>query len=159
MKGRLVILLSLFVSLFVWANEPGKVYVRSEKAQLLDSPRFGAKSIAQLKRGDALQVLDQQGSWYKVRGAAQAEGWISSAFVAQESVKTQAGLAKSESEDPRAARRRGARAATMGVRGLTRGADKLDDAQADHKTLQEVENDAVPQGDVKQYEQDLKKDQ
>ena len=140
------------------AADAQTIYVRAERAKLMEQARLGAKAVAEAARGTKLTVIAKEGTWYHVRTAAGTEGWISQAFTADQPVATLEGMAAHEAADSRSARRRGGRAATMGVRGLTRGAGKLDASDADTKALQKVEEDRVPAEDVRKYEQDLKKD-
>lgn len=135
-----------------------QVYVRAEKAKVLAGSSFGSPSVGEVSRGAGLNLVAKQGAWFRVRLPSGTEGWIQSAFVSETPIVTQAGLAKSEGQDPRSARRRGVRAATMGVRGLTRGAGKLDDAPADQAALQEVESTTVPAAEVQKYESELAKE-
>lgn len=52
-------------------------YISSLKANLLAEPNFKANKIAQLKKGQAVSVLESKGPWLKVSADNQPNGWLS----------------------------------------------------------------------------------
>ena len=83
----MVLALSSSLSLYAADDAPEVFYVEAAKGRKLKGrPKMDAKNLADLKRGDALTVLQKQEIWYQVSfGAAndgKAEkklqtGWIS----------------------------------------------------------------------------------
>ncbi len=141
------------------SDAPTELYVRSDKISLVSEPRFGAVPVLGLSRGAKLAVLTKQGAWWQVKAAGKT-GWVPQAFVSDQPVAVALadGSLSALANDPRAARRRGSRASTLGVRGLSRGVDQLDDATADGKALKRVEESRVPAEEVKRYEAELGRD-
>ena len=155
---KFICVLGIITGSIVWAADVQEIYVRAERTQVVETPRLGAKTLATAVRGTPLMVVSKRGTWYQVKTAAGIEGWVAQAFVTDQPITTASGLAAADSTDARSTRRRGSQAATMGVRGLTRGAGKLDAADADVKALQQVEENRVPAEELRKYEQDLRKD-
>lgn len=50
--------------------------VRAESASLREGPGTRYVVIGELKRGEAVEVLDERGEWSNVRGAGGLEGWV-----------------------------------------------------------------------------------
>lgn len=135
------------------------VYVRSPQAKVFESPRFDSKVIAEQTRGTALEVVLHQAAWWQVKLKDGKAGWISQAFVQSEPVAPSSeALAQAEANDPRNVRRRGPRAASMGVRGLSSGAGKLRDKDADVEALEKVEKQNVKPQDIQIYRKELNQD-
>ena len=68
------LVLTLFYSIHLAAAET--VYVNIDLAQIRDNRQVSSQVVTQVKRGDALRVLNHQGRWYYVLTAQQAKGWI-----------------------------------------------------------------------------------
>jgi uncharacterized protein YgiM (DUF1202 family) len=50
--------------------------VRAESASLREGPGTRYAVIGELKRGEAVEVLDERGDWSNVRAAGGLEGWV-----------------------------------------------------------------------------------
>ncbi len=55
-------------------------YVVSKKADLLLEPKFGTAVVITVAQGEKVAILEQQGSWLRVRHA-DARGWVSRLLV------------------------------------------------------------------------------
>lgn len=53
------------------------------RSSLLAKPDFLSSSLAGLQRGDKLELLETQGSWYLVRGAGGARGFVHRSAVTE----------------------------------------------------------------------------
>jgi len=59
------------------------VYVQSIKAKIMSEPKFSAKVVDTLQRGDKLTALETKGRWYKA-STGKITGWINKLCVTQQ---------------------------------------------------------------------------
>ncbi|GEM_PF-2657210 len=72
-NAGLVALGVMGLGLVAWAG--GQQYVQSRKVNLWVAPRFGTQVVGRLERGVAVEVMEENGRWARVR-AARVEGWV-----------------------------------------------------------------------------------
>lgn len=109
MKGRIVLVLLLLVSLFGLAPSAAvKVKVIVDNASIKATPEIGGKTLANLPLGSILETEIKQGEWYKVtvtKDGAAISGYIHELLVEETSeeespavVSSAGGLVKSPGE-------------------------------------------------------------
>lgn len=52
------------------------LYVQSQKAYLMQAPKFNAGKLLMLKKGDPVESIQRQGNWYQVT-SNDSVGWLS----------------------------------------------------------------------------------
>lgn len=112
----LVFLVSLLGSVSAWAEE---MYVMAAQTSITMEPKAGSAKVMDVKRGDALSVLEKKESWLKVKINSK-EGWISKLFVSNMKPIGQATLNKDVTVnlEKSSRRRTSSFAATASTRGL-----------------------------------------
>lgn len=133
------------------AEQP--LYVQSQQAAMLAEARADAAVIAQLARGDAVQLLDSNPSWHKVRKGEQ-EGWVFRYFLAAHPPLQQAAPALADDVDRDHARRRASAVVTAGAtRGLTQQERERAHQQgvADYNALTRMEDTVVDSAQVQLF--------
>lgn len=65
------------------ASEEKIVYVKWPKVSLREGPGTSFKSLMDVPKGTALAVIEEQGSWFKVRTEDGQEGWIGKGTVSE----------------------------------------------------------------------------
>ncbi|HVA58376.1 MAG: SH3 domain-containing C40 family peptidase [Gemmatimonadaceae bacterium] len=66
----------------------GRVMVRSAIAPLLAEPRASSPQVSQRLAGHALDVVEVQGDWLRVRGGDAYEGWVHTGYIASAPERT-----------------------------------------------------------------------
>ncbi len=66
----------LLLGLWLQGASAATVYVSTAKAQLRQAKGVSARIVASVKRGQALQVLRQDGRWYYVATRQGHKGWL-----------------------------------------------------------------------------------
>lgn len=67
-------------------SRAGRVTVRVPIAPLMSEPAVSSGQVAQLLRGHQADIVDTDGSWLRLRGADEYEGWCHTGYVAREPV-------------------------------------------------------------------------
>jgi SH3-like domain-containing protein len=130
------------------ATPPVKKFVLTAVTMLKAKAETTAPTIAALKRGDEVTVLEETGIWAKVKPAKAGEmGWVLKAALATEKPVTQAELNQSTQRTEKMNRMRAsARPVTMGVRGLTdtsRAREGREQHRSDFEAVGKMENRQV----------------
>lgn len=73
---KLVLKASLPLMLVSSLSHGATLYVQSQKAYLLDSPKFSATKLLKLEQGSPVNSIQIQGNWHQVTVQGQA-GWLS----------------------------------------------------------------------------------
>lgn len=76
-----IVLMALAVFMLVAAGAD-LMYVQSKKAKVLKSPSFRAKVVVTASKGDALEIVDKKGKWFKVNVNGKT-GWVSRLLVSK----------------------------------------------------------------------------
>ena len=74
-------LLSTFLIFSLSAEEIRKGTVQAEKLRMRSRPGTKYEVVGQLKKGDAVKVVEEKEGWLKIVAPASTEAWISSKFV------------------------------------------------------------------------------
>jgi len=61
----------------------GVAVVRAAIAPLLADPRASSEQVSQRLAGHALEILESQGDWVRVRGDDRYEGWVHTGYIAR----------------------------------------------------------------------------
>lgn len=108
-----------FVALPFGAQAAETMYVQSIKANIQSSPAFNSKVLGRALKGDALEVIEKNYSWYKVKYREET-GWVSRFLVSArpplDRVSVLAGDTPSIEKESR--RRASVATTTAAVRGL-----------------------------------------
>ena len=151
MRALLVIIL---VGLSFTAVAAGSLYVQSDKAKLSAAPSFGAASVATLKKGDELAVIQAQNGWYRVHAHGKT-GWIPRLLVSKHKPISRISVLSGEKDSVKPTARR--RASNVTTAGAARGLVNDDrrranpDGAADYEAVQSMESDTIPQKDVEAF--------
>lgn len=96
------------------------LYIKSIRASLLAEPRFGAKEIITLQRGDTAEQLEADGRWIKVATGSDT-GWVSSLLIGPTPPLEKISVLNDNQEnlDSGARRRASAFTSAAAARGLT----------------------------------------
>lgn len=93
-------------------------FVQGLTLSLRDEPSPTAKEIAQLKRGQTLQLQEAKGLWYKVNSGKDS-GWAPSIMLSKQQVSAPESILKGKEDINQGARKRSSAIATAGAtRGL-----------------------------------------
>jgi len=134
-------------------------YVQSKLAVMYAQPKFSAKKIRKLELGIAVEVLEREKSWVKIR-FQDSQGWVANMVL--DSNKPLPATRVDASEQPKPKRKarkrasvRASAAATRGLSGMFR--KRHEDAQQDSnfEALQEIEAMKVEEKDVLEFNQAL----
>jgi uncharacterized protein YgiM (DUF1202 family) len=71
-----VVVVVFLTGLYAQAAGAATVYVSTDTATLRNNQGVSAKVVAEVKRGQALEVLQQNGRWYYVATHQGTQGWI-----------------------------------------------------------------------------------
>jgi hypothetical protein len=144
MKHRLVLLLTLFWTIVVWAGEAGTAL----KSDSLKAEPYGdAKTVGNLNRGDKVDILAKQGAWLQIK-AGKTTGWVRLLTVKR-------GTSGSSSEAGGVLALASGRAgtgqvvSTTGVRGL--GEEDLKAAKFNEEEVKTLEANTVNASEAKQF--------
>jgi uncharacterized protein YgiM (DUF1202 family) len=150
---RMLLVIFLFGLSFT-AAAAGTLYVQSDKAKLSAAPSFGAASIAALKKGDELAVIQAQNGWYRVRTDGKT-GWIPRLLVSQHKPIRRISVISGEKDSVKTSARR--RASNVTTAGAARGLVNDDrrranpNGAADYEAVQSMESETIPQKDVEAF--------
>ncbi len=84
MKKKICMLGFLALSLLLLAGKG--LVVQVLRSNLLSKPDFLSSSVSPLQKGNRLELLETQGSWYLVRNANGAKGYIHQTAVTESKV-------------------------------------------------------------------------
>ncbi|MEK6526065.1 MAG: SH3 domain-containing protein [Nitrospirota bacterium] len=139
-RRRRVALLSMvvFTGLLVGVAAAETVYIQATTAKLRSGKTSLATVVADLKFGEALEVLRKEGGWLEVRTAADVKGWI---FANKTSSTKPAGGDDFLAKLGKSMRRKEASevTASAGARGL----DKVSEEYAKRVGMTQQDRDAV----------------
>jgi uncharacterized protein YgiM (DUF1202 family) len=82
MKKRFLLLVLLGAA-FLALMAGNALVVQVLRSNLLARPDFLSASLATLQKGNRLELVETQGSWYLVRGAGGVKGYVHSSAVAR----------------------------------------------------------------------------
>ena len=137
--GRLTLLsMTLVASLVAGLAAAETVYVQATTAKLRSGKTSLDPVVAELKFGEALEVLRKEGGWLEVRTAAAVRGWI---FANKTAARKPAGGDDLLAKMGRSMRRTEASdvTASAGARGL----DKVSEGYAQRVGISQQDRDAV----------------
>ncbi|MCM8528337.1 MAG: SH3 domain-containing protein [Lentisphaeraceae bacterium] len=77
----LIIFLTAFLTFSLCAEEIRKGTVQAQKLRMRSKPGTKYEVVGQLKKGDAVKVVEEQEGWLKIVAPESVEAWISSKFV------------------------------------------------------------------------------
>ena len=152
---KLVIFLSLVLSWTITTQASEKLYVHSAKAKIKTDKKMSAPDVAQVKRGEALNLVKAEGMWFQVTYKGKP-GYISKLFVKKQKPIGQAALFKEAAlTKEKSSRKRSSDYAVSGAtRGLTannRVRGQREQYRSDYQTLQDVESFKVPKRSLKSF--------
>ncbi|NCO12961.1 MAG: SH3 domain-containing protein [Thiomicrospira sp.] len=133
-------------------------YISSNKAKVLKEPNFQADLVAELVKGDQVNVLDQQGVWLNV-SVEKKTGWVSKFLVREtptnDRVTVLPGDDQTELKDVR--RRASAITTAAAARGLaaTARAEASGDIVANLEGVRYMESFSVSSQELEQFSQPL----
>lgn len=67
------------------------ITIQVKETRLRSSPKFYAKTISQLERGDTLEKLSEERGWYEVKTPTGEVGWVHSSAVETKKLKLSSG--------------------------------------------------------------------
>jgi hypothetical protein len=85
---RLVPLLMLVVGGALVAQT---ITVKVKETRVRSSPRFYARSLLRVDRGDRLEKLEELGGWYKVQATGDVIGWVHSTAIETKKLQLDSG--------------------------------------------------------------------
>ena len=77
MKRLTVATLIITALISATSAQAATLYIQSQKAYLLEAPKFSAEKISALSKGSAVQSLQTKGSWHQVSTESNQVGWVS----------------------------------------------------------------------------------
>ncbi len=147
------------ISTALWAGDT--LYVQSVKAKLLDQPAFAGKTLATLSKGQLVEVLEQNGRWFKVR-QGEVQGWLSALLVAPQPPLDKASVLKADDKrlTDKARRRASNQASAAATRGLREGdrSRASDETHANYQAVETMESKQVSEEEAALFHQLLETD-
>lgn len=134
-----------------WGAVADVIFVKSERAKLVDSPSFKGVVLAELVRGNELELLETQKSWRKV-SVSGMEGWISGLLVSSE--PPVAKVSHIGTDDSSVSGSVRTRASAVATGGATRGlmADNSEEnLNSDYSELVELEQHQYDQNEIESF--------
>ncbi len=151
--------LSVIVFLFTALSFGEVLYVKSVKAKLFEKPSLNSKVVAELKRGDKLNILKSGKDWLFV-DANGVRGWIYSYLVSKNKpIKKISTIFKDEESEVIKARRRSSTNITAAAaRGLTEDFRKRKKGKyvSDYESLRKMEDIRISEYDIEKFAEVLK---
>ena len=129
------------------------LYVQSDRAALLEEPSLGAEELAPLNRGEELESLARDGSWYRVR-VDEREGWIARLVVGSQPPMERKSLLDGEDARMDNPRRRPSEVATAAAaRGLTPEERERMNAPgvADYQGIEAMESLVIEASELREF--------
>lgn len=156
--NKRILLLAVFVVNMCCASlvcaEQQVYFVQSTQAKILSTPSFSSPQVAEVKMGQRLTLLDNQGNWLKVALDGK-EGFISALLVATHPPLGKTGFIKAnDSEIKHGVRRRSSSfESAAAARGLTKEDRKRADSDevANYKSLQNMEALSLSDNEVTKF--------
>ena len=136
------------------------LYIQSVKANILDKPSFQGKSIANVFKGDIVEVISKQLNWVKIR-SNHHQGWVSAMLLAptpplsKKSVfeKLHTSVKKKNSNNVRT--RASIQATAAATRGLQSRSKSSKDIDANYSGVLTIESQRVTTKDAKEFHNNL----
>lgn len=137
------------------------LYVQSARAKLLASPNFKAAVVVSVEKGNSVKVMEQSGTWYKVKFNEQI-GWVSRLVLSENPpIEKKSVLTGDVDEMKKNARRRASNSTTAAAtRGLQRDDLFNDDGEgkSDFEALKKMESLQIKESDIWNFNQELQEE-
>ena len=122
------------------------LYVQSARAKIMEQPSFKAKVLQSLDKGAAVEVVETQGNWIKVK-YQEHTGWMAKLLLARQAPQAKPSLLQGQEQTLKeSARRRASENATAAATRGLRSEDRTrmsDENHADYQALEKVEAQQV----------------
>lgn len=160
MGKRMIAFLILFLSTSIlYSIEKKVLYVQSVKAYILEKPIFGAKRLAEAKRGEVLQLVEKKEGWFRVKYKS-LTGWVSAFFVDTKPPLKRISVFESPEEELKGGARRRASAyvTAAAARGLVEERARLSDRyRIDPEGVKWVESIKITDEEALRFLEEVKK--
>lgn len=154
---HLKIALALTIALASSAFAGETMYVQPAKAKLLGEPKMNGAQVAELKRGDAVEVLKKEGLWFQVKSGKNT-GYVSKLFVNDTKPVGEDELQKKLSGNDnvaKAARRRSSSysvsAATRGLTAGNRVREGRETYESDYEAVKKMDELKVDKAELQRF--------
>lgn len=151
-------LLTFLIAIPFTVSGAEPLYVQSAKARLMEQPSFTAPVLAEIEKGDAVDVEQTSDRWIRVKHGG-VSGWVPSLLLSAQRPVEKISVLGEESNISGTARRRASAVITAGAtRGLTADDRLRLDAQevTNYGALRWVENIAVTEEQIDRFEREGK---
>lgn len=135
------------------------LYIQSQKAYLLESPKFSANKVTALSKGAAVQSLQKKGSWHQVSTESNQVGWVSKLLLQPHPPLERVSVLENTGSDFKENVRR--RSSSIVTAGAARGLASEERSrihqqnEANYFALKKVESMNIDQAELDRFSQSL----
>lgn len=150
-RGVVVLLATWLVAIAVVLAAEGQPGAALKADEIKAEPFRDARAVGSLAAGDAVQILEQQGGWFRVR-SAKATGWVRMLSIRRGEARKRTGEAGDVFSLATGRAGTGQVVATTGIRGL--GEEDLKAARYSETEIKNIESFTVTRDDARKFAAD-----